>query len=131
VDGCNVTVIPLCEHRRLLVEAVACGAGARVAALLESYVRRVGGSPHLPAMLPPLLSALEKAAKPSGSQALADRLQVRTPFCPSLAVHQIYRSKNVRSNRNKPINESIDQANNQSISQLVNKVSKSSRSVDQ
>lgn len=43
------------------------------------YVRRVGGSPHLPAMLPPLLSALEQAAKPSGSQALADRLQVDPP----------------------------------------------------
>lgn len=51
-----------------------------MAALLETYVKRVGGSPHLPAMVPALLSALDKAAKPSGSPALADRLQV-PPTC--------------------------------------------------
>lgn len=47
----------------------------RAVALLEVYIRRVAGGPHLPAMLPPLLSALDKASKPAGSAALADRLK--------------------------------------------------------
>lgn len=45
-------------------------------ALLEVYVKRVPDSPHLPAMVPPLLQALEQSGKPSGAPALADRLQV-------------------------------------------------------
>jgi hypothetical protein len=50
----------------------------RVAALLEVYVKRVPDSLHLPAMVPPLLQALDRAGKPSGSQMLAQRLQVQT-----------------------------------------------------
>ena len=53
-------------------------------ALLEVYVKRVPASPHLPAMVPPLLQALERAAKPSGTPALADRLQVRAACLPHI-----------------------------------------------
>ena len=49
----------------------------RVAALLEVYVKRVPDSLHLPAMVPPLLQALDRAGKPSGSPTLAQRLQVQ------------------------------------------------------
>lgn len=49
----------------------------RVAALLEVYVKRVPDSLHLPAMVSPLLQALDRAGKPSGSQTLAQRLQVQ------------------------------------------------------
>lgn len=45
-------------------------------ALLEAYVKRVPDSPHLPAMVPPLLAALERSGKPSGTRAMAERLQV-------------------------------------------------------
>ncbi len=54
-----------------------CGSLRRVIALLEVYIKRVPDSPHLPAMVPPLLQALERASKPSGSPALAQRLQAR------------------------------------------------------
>ena len=47
-----------------------------MAALLEVYVKRVPDSLHLPAMVPPLLQALDRAGKPSGSPTLAQRLQV-------------------------------------------------------
>lgn len=47
----------------------------RVAALLEVYIKRNPGSPHLPGIVPGLLSALERANKPSGSPALSDRIQ--------------------------------------------------------
>jgi hypothetical protein len=50
----------------------------RVAALLEVYVKRVPDSLHLPAMVPALLQALDRAGKPSGSQTLAQRLHVQT-----------------------------------------------------
>ena len=46
-------------------------------ALLETYVRRVPGSPLLPAAVPPLLGALSRAARAGDDKALADRLQAR------------------------------------------------------
>ena len=40
-------------------------------------MKRVPDSLHLPAMVPPLLQALDRAGKPSGSPTLAQRLQVQ------------------------------------------------------
>lgn len=74
----------------------------RVVALLDAYVKRVPGSPHLPAMVPPLLQALERAGKPSGSQSLAERLQVGPPglfyvcrdmFGPRQRKHEVVRAQ--------------------------------------
>lgn len=49
----------------------------RVVALLETYVRRAPNSPLLPAMVPPLLGALSRAARANDDKALGDRMQAR------------------------------------------------------
>ena len=46
-------------------------------ALLETFVRRAPTSPLLPALVPPLLGALSRAARANDDKALADRLQAR------------------------------------------------------
>ena len=47
----------------------------RTLALLDVFSKAVPGSPLVPRVLPDLLKALEDAEKPSGSRALAERLQ--------------------------------------------------------
>lgn len=51
----------------------------RVIALLEFYLRKVPGSPLLPAIVPPLLRALSRASRSPDDKTLAERLKVRSP----------------------------------------------------
>ena len=46
-------------------------------ALLEFYLRKVPGSPLLPAIVPPLLRALSRASRSPDDKTLAERLKAR------------------------------------------------------